>query len=143
MVKIAERVVAFSGTQQGMNLRQIMFVRMNLEEGDVIELHHGDCKGADEQVHKIAMDLGLTIIVHPPEDPKKRAWCGIKEGTTGQNVVVLDAKPYLDRNHDMVDQSKELLAAPATKEEVLRSGAWATIRYAEKRKKPVTKIHRD
>lgn len=41
-------------------------------------------------------------------------------------------KPPLKRNYDIVDACDILLAAPRTLTEELRSGTWATIRYARK-----------
>jgi hypothetical protein len=49
----------------------------------------------------------------------------------------MDPKPYLVRNHDMVDQSEFLIGTPGEEQEVLRSGTWATIRYARKLKRPI------
>ena len=44
-------------------------------------------------------------------------------------------KDYLDRNHDIVDETELLIACPKEPEEITRSGTWATIRYARKKKK--------
>jgi hypothetical protein len=44
----------------------------------------------------------------------------------------MPAKPYLVRNHEIVDDSQVLIAAPKEFTEQLRSGTWATIRYARK-----------
>lgn len=41
------------------------------------------------------------------------------------------------RNQLMVDLADSLLAMPAGMEEELRSGTWATIRHARKRRKPI------
>ena len=46
------------------------------------------------------------------------------------------AKPPLDRNHDIVERCDLLIATPHTVEEQLRSGTWATIRYARKVHRP-------
>jgi len=42
------------------------------------------------------------------------------------------AKPYLARNQDIVDETEVLIAVPAQKKEIVRSGTWATIRRARK-----------
>jgi predicted Rossmann fold nucleotide-binding protein DprA/Smf involved in DNA uptake len=39
--------------------------------------------------------------------------------------------PYLERNHAIVNESDFLIAAPDGPE-TLRSGTWATVRYARK-----------
>lgn len=89
--------------------------------------HHGDCLGADAQAHGVARELGFWIVVHPPEEPRGRAFC--------DGDVILPEKPFLVRNRDIVDASHLVLAAPKTAEEVLRSGTWATIRYARNEEK--------
>ena len=99
---------------------------------DPITLHHGDCVGADALAHDIALKLrkegrSVGIEIHPPENSYKRAWC------EGQNVMH-EVKPYLDRNHDIVDAASVMLALPQDPErEVLRSGTWATVRYSRKK----------
>jgi hypothetical protein len=87
------------------------------------EVHHGDCIGADAQLHTLAKAAGLKIIIHPPIDPKKRAFCQ-------EYDEIREEKPYLDRNKDIVNESEFLIATPRTMHEVLRSGTWATVRYA-------------
>ena len=57
------------------------------------------------------------------------------------DVKILDPRPYLARNRDIVDASDLMLACPAEQQEVLRSGTWATIRYALKRDKHLIVIH--
>lgn len=41
------------------------------------ELHHGDCVGADADAHRLAREHLTTtrIVVHPPDNPVKRASC--------------------------------------------------------------------
>jgi hypothetical protein len=99
-----------------------MSLVLMLEWDDIV--HHGDCIGADADFHTIALSRGLSIVIHPPENPVKRAYC-----SPGQ---VMRPKPYLDRNHDIVDSCTLLIACPSTDEEEVRSGTWATIRYARK-----------
>jgi len=95
-----------------------------LLEPDGGEVHHGDCVGADDQVGSFAAKLsGVTVTLHPPTNPSKRAFCAADE--------VREAKPYLDRNRDIVDETELLVAFPKGPEEK-RSGTWATVRYARK-----------
>lgn len=117
--------LGFTGTQKGMTDAQRTTVQRLLSECSVPELHHGDCIGADADAHDIAMHLGIRVVVHPPTNPSKRAYV---QGA----VRVESEKPYLDRNHDIVDSTDVLLATPNAKYEVLLSGTWATIRYARK-----------
>jgi hypothetical protein len=97
-----------------------------LFDHDVEEFHHGDCIGADATAHEIADNAHIPIVIHPPTDASKRAFC---KGA----LVVLRAYPYLVRNHNIVESVDVMLATPFEDKEVLRSGTWATVRYARKR----------
>lgn len=118
--------IGFTGTQRGMTIAQIQSfeagLRLVFEPG--AEFHHGDCIGADAEAYTIAVGLGFKIVIHPPIDPKKRAWCRADD--------IRQPKPYLDRNHDIVDATDFLIATPGEEAEQLRSGTWATVRYARK-----------
>ena len=98
------------------------------------ELHHGDCIGADSDAHDIAESLGLNIVIHPPSDPKKRAF------RTGK---VLPEKYYLIRNKDIVNQSDHLIATPGGYSEEPRGGTWFTIRFARQQGVDLTIIYPD
>ena len=118
--------VGFTGTQQGMTPEQQFQVGELLRGED--ELHHGDCVGADEQAHGLALLLKVPVVRHPPSDNKKRASC---EG--GKYV---EPRPYLERNRDIVNATDALFATPSGSE-VRRSGTWSTVRFARLRGKPV------
>ena len=130
--------VGFTGTRSGMNEYQkigVHGVLRALKKHGHIEFHHGDCTGADEQSDEIAHDIGFTVIIHPPINPKQRAYC--------KNAYeIRDEKEYIDRNHDIVDETDILIAIPHEDTEIKRgSGTWATIRYAKKMKKPIVIIY--
>lgn len=138
--------VGFTGTRSGMSEPQYrMFKREFLRYigtgYDVPELHHGLCVGADSQAHVIARmlrrdgTLPIKIVAHPPRNNK---WKAHLSGVDDMR----DPKEYLARNHDIVDECDRLIACPAGPEE-LKSGTWATIRYARKRRKPITIIWRN
>jgi hypothetical protein len=119
--------IGFTGTQKGMTDFQLAKVKDLLEyfkNNGFNTVHHGDCMGADKQFHLLADALGFRIVIHPPDNDSKRAFC--------PGGVLLSAKPYLERNRDIVKASHLLIAAPKENTEVLRSGTWATIRYAQK-----------
>jgi hypothetical protein len=86
-----------------------------LRESGPVEFHHGGASGADFEASLIAERLGMTVKVHLAKAVTPRA--------------------FLTRNRLIVDLADELLAAPAGFGEELRSGTWATIRYARKRHK--------
>lgn len=113
--------LGFTGTRKGMTERQSDHLIRVLEQFTPEQFHHGDCVGADAEAHDIAVDMGLYVVIHPPTDYKHRAWCEPNE--------MRDEFPYLERNHNIVDEAVHLFAAPGTNHEVRRSGTWATIRY--------------
>lgn len=128
---------AFTGTQDGMTDAQ----KSAMATAAVIEnldyWHHGDCIGADSDFHKIvrATSPKSRIIIHPPEDNSKRAFC--------EGDLILEPKPYLVRNQDMVDRCDILYACPGQMQEVLRSGTWSTVRRARKAKRLVVIVYPD
>ena len=91
--------------------------------GDVIELHHGDCVGWDEECFFICNHLGIKTVAHPPDKDSLRAFT--------KSDVILPPKSYLDRNKDIVGAVDYLIAAPSGPE-TRRSGTWSTVRYAKK-----------
>ena len=120
--------VGFTGTQAGMSAAQLSRLKERLVALRPTEFHHGDCIGADAEACFIAIDLGIKTIAHPPENSRKRAFT--------PSEIILPVKPYMERNHDIVDSVDLLLVAPKTNQEVLRSGTWATWRYAFARDLP-------
>jgi hypothetical protein len=124
--------IGFTGTQRGMTPRQQQHVTTILQKYKGSTLHHGDCIGADAQAHGIAKKCGLSVEIHPPINPEKRAYT--KGGVTHTK------KPYLERNRAIVDASDMLIATPKTAREDLRSGTWATVRYARKQKKKIALV---
>lgn len=125
-------IVGFTGTQRGMTEKQKDRFCDKLSELGVTEFHHGDCVGADEQADNIVRTMGgIRIVIHPPDNDAKRAFCSQRGPTK-----VCEPKPYLERNHDIVDAAETMIATPGETQEQLRSGTWATIRYSRKTKKP-------
>ncbi len=129
-----KKSIGFTGTQTGMNRYQIMtmhkfLVSMNKHGFDTFE--HGDCIGADADAHKIAKLNNYKIILHPPINPDKRAYCE-------DEYEMKDEKKYIERNHNIVDATNILIATPHGDTEIKRgSGTWATIRYAKKQNKNI------
>lgn len=134
--------LGFTGTQTGMTDFQEERLNAHLhrwiKKYKKLEIHHGDCIGADEEFHKICITYwenaypgATSVVLHPPLVSAKRAyttWVRQREETP------LD---YLARNHKIVEAVDGMLGAPKGMEEELRSGTWATIRYAKKIEKPL------
>lgn len=143
-----DKHVGFTGTQSGMSLGQKKYFRDRFVDlalqarKDKIHLyfHHGDCIGADANAHdivaelKLALPFVITIYVHPPLDGRKRAY--------RQGDFMMPTKPYIERNHDIVDACSLLFVTPKTNVEEIRSGTWATYRYAMKKGVPVYMVSR-
>jgi hypothetical protein len=120
-------VIGFTGTQKGMTDAQRSYVRtflIRMQDKPYWMVHHGDCIGADHDFHRIVRRFGGMVYLHPPDKDVKRAFCDYDKSA--------EPKPYLERNHDIVDACDLLIATPGEPDEVLRSGTWSTIRYAEK-----------
>lgn len=120
-------IIGFTGTQAGMSKSQkdnfeTIMTEISIFHPD-FEFHHGDCIGADQEAHDIVSELTKNIIIHPPSNSSKRAFCKAK--------TMLESKPYLERNKDIVNVCEALIACPKGSE-ILRSGTWSTIRYAKK-----------
>jgi hypothetical protein len=99
------------------------------------EVHHGDCVGADADMHEIARARGQWLVGHPPSDSRLRAWCDFDE--------IRKPKPFRDRNHDIVDETGSMVAAPAEFEEQLKGGTWGTVRYARSKGRPIVIVRPD
>lgn len=130
-------IVGFTGSQEDLSLIQFdLLVEVLAEFEEITAVHHGDCIGGDLAFHLIVEELrpDVELNIHPPIDKKKRAFC--------MGDVKYEPKDFLDRNHDIVDACDILIACPKMKE-VLRSGTWATVRYARKTGKPVAILWRD
>jgi len=148
--------IGFTGTQRGMTQFQKDELKGLILLLKVSEFVHGDCIGADEQAHQIAYEAGVRVFtIFPSTYYKKRAFCfnegKILNNDNGQwnTVNVNDEKILvrwmpkdtpLNRNHYIVDNVSRMLAAPKEHEHTLRSGTWATIRYAWKTKRDITII---
>lgn len=130
-------IVGFTGSQEDLSLIQFdLLVEVLAEFEEITEAHHGDCVGGDLAFHLVVEELrpDVELHVHPPTTPNKRAFC--------MGDVKHEMKEYIDRNHDIVDACDILIACPKMKE-VLRSGTWATVRYARKTGKPIAILWRD
>lgn len=117
----------FTGTQWGMTQAQRITLAMCLATLNPDSLAHGDCIGADAQAHAMALTAIVRVYIHPPLDSSKRAWC------EGASFVFAPAE-FLVRNHAIVDACDILIATPKTHVEELRSGTWATVRYARRQR---------
>lgn len=128
-----DRIIAFTGTRNGMTEVQRKQVLDKLLGAAI--LNNGLCVGADAECledfkfQSLGYVHGFPAIV----DASKR-----RDDLRPLCDVVHNADYPLSRNRVMVDRAHELVAAPSGMTEELRSGTWATVRYARKVGKPVT-----
>jgi hypothetical protein len=121
--------VGITGSRNNLSKEQLdKFIKF-LKDNNPAEIHHGDCIGADSMCHDIAESFNIKIVIHPPDNNTMRA--------NKKSDNIMQVEKYLKRNHNIVDTTDILVAFPPTKEEILRSGTWATIRYAKKKNKQV------
>lgn len=134
--------IGITGSRDGITLAQIEAFVTELSMYDEVKVHHGDCVGVDEGIHKILLDAKkenpkvIEIYIHPPTDHKQRAFCQKKYETKEVLVHSFASEEYLKRNQMIVSSTKELWAFPSGPEKQ-RSGTWATIRFAKKTGTPV------
>lgn len=138
-----------TGTQKGMSVRQKLWfvyhvhelVMMAFNANDtILDFHHGDCVGFDDEAHDLIREFFpmVKIIGHPGIDHSgkspKRAYKTCDE--------LREPKYYTDRNKDIVNEANILIAAPRHDRELIRSGTWQTIRYAQKLERHLIRLQR-
>jgi len=128
--------IAVTGTKEGLtspqrgSLFRASVAITKLCPNSRMSLHHGDCIGADAEMHDIAKELGWHVEIHPPILNKYRALC--------KDADIIHAEyDYLTRNRHLVDAAPILFSCPKEMHEELRSGTWAATRYARKKHKKI------
>jgi hypothetical protein len=86
--------------------------------------HHGDCLGSDVEAAGSAKQTGYFVIGHPGRNEVWRAWFASDETRIPDD--------NLARNRAIVREADVLIACPRGATEQLRSGTWATVRYARR-----------
>lgn len=129
--------LAFTGTKDGWTDAQTKSSCAELQRlrETYSVMHNGDCVGADERAALVWDALKGDVVLHPPINPKYRAFMDFG--------FVLPEGEYIKRDRDMVNASSYLLATPKTMYEFLRSGTWSTVRYARKVGIPLTIVYPD
>lgn len=124
------KTVGFTGTQKGMTDLQKAAISDIFTKEQPKVAYHGGCIGADIQFDDICYSNHLATVIYPSNIYEK--W-----GRWHYTPFVMATNKPLTRNHIIVDKSDLLIATPKETSEVLRSGTWATIRYAVGKHKPV------
>jgi hypothetical protein len=128
-------ILGFTGTRQGMTTAQRAALPSVLATLPARVLH-GGAVGADEEFDAWLLQNGMNvenISILPGAVLRERFWSNLQR-------KVYAARAPLERNRLIMENCNHLLAVPAEYAEVLRSGTWATVRYARVAKKPITLI---
>lgn len=97
--------VGFIGDRGRLTSNQLVAVRFLLQGFGVVEVHHGDELGADEDIHRLADGLRAWRMVHPR--------CDGPDGAGFQRDVVFPPRPYPRSDHEIVDAAGAVILAPA------------------------------
>lgn len=125
--------LGMTGSRNGVTNSQRMFALARIRAAGT--LHHGACVGADSECHRIAGLAGVPAVIHPPADERYM----MPDDGYGER---LPARPYHERNRDIVDAADEMIAFPDGPERP-HGGTWYTIRYAVSSGVPVTVCYPD
>ena len=132
--------IGFTGTLEGLTKSQGGSFIQLVEFLGITEFEHGDALGADCESHNILLDNNIlksdNIFKRPCYILNKRAFT--KEGSLLEEPIA-----PIERNHKIVNEIEILIGCPKGFEEELRSGTWATIRYAKKTNKLTYIIYPD
>lgn len=126
--------IGFTGNRYGLTSDQKVQIISILDKYNNMIVSHGDCVGSDTDFHNLCVNYKnihpnkkITIYIFPPNNPKLRAF--------NQCDLLMNEKPYLQRNLNIIKNSSILIACPIDKnKEQMRSGTWSTIRKARKHK---------
>jgi hypothetical protein len=129
---MAQIKIGFTGNRYGLRPDQKIQIEALLDKYKNITVSHGDCVGSDTDFHILCVDYKkahpektIQVHIYPPDNPHLRAF--------NKGDVVMEEKPYLHRNMNIIKNSSLLIACPVDKnKEELRSGTWSTIRQARK-----------
>ena len=120
-------IIGFTGTRRGMTPAQRAALADCVSALPARAIH-GGATGADEEFDAFLISAGMNpqdIDVYPASVDRWLKWTD-----AGRTTYAVD-EPLL-RNRIIARRCDYLIAAPATAGEVVRSGTWATIRYARR-----------
>lgn len=128
---MSQPIVAVTGTERGGTTAQLRLARAILFAWSPTVLIHGGCIGVDDELDQLACELSIRREVFPAQvDYKKRVPEHLLLGRKHSSVVIHPVQPPLVRNRIMVRRASRALALPGEAREVVRSGTWATVRFA-------------
>lgn len=129
---------SFTGTRRGMTTAQrAAFKALVSNRPDVTRIEHGACQGADRDAHLLTPHMVQSMW---PCNAEQMAWA---EMVAKPLDILHSIRPPLDRNRLIVRFGARLIAIPRLMKEEIRSGTWATIRFARSIRRPITLIWPD
>jgi hypothetical protein len=120
-------ILGFTGTQYGMTDKQKSKAEAFLRTINPDKVIHGCCIGADKQFVEITRKVFPTIEIEAFPSNIRNKTSAIARSLSDK---VHDPETSLRRNKRMIGLISYLLACPSGDTEQMRSGTWATIRYA-------------
>lgn len=143
-------IISFTGTREGMTPIQMEVIKGIIATHKPTGISHGDCIGADEQFHELAVLAGVRNACLRPgmnwkgETPT-RANCHRKHINLALGVAIDLHEPaqYLTRDALIVSDGQLLVAAPVGPEVQRGSGTWATVRIGRRAYKRILIAHPD
>jgi hypothetical protein len=129
--------IGVTGTRNAPTQKQLDAVRKFLNaaqthcrtEDDFLELHHGDCVGADVAVAAIAKEFAIKTVCHPPSKDDLRAFFESNETRVPTS--------YFARDRNIVNETDFLIVVPWQTSPQKSGGTWYTHDYAIKQGKNV------
>jgi len=158
-------IQGFTGTRKGMTPVQRQAALDYLKADWPDQIMHGGAEGADEEIDELVapiywnrgtgeqrflsaiFEVGKPIVVLPTDATRQAMWSGHStplgppKAFSAIREVWGPSEP-LARNRIIARRCTRLLACPPS-EERLRSGTWATLRYARQASKPITIVFPD
>jgi len=132
----------FTGTRKPVTDEQLdqmyTIMRRLKDQHGYNRIFHGCAKESDRRAHLMAVALGLDRELYPSND-EQETWASSQR--SGGTTIIYPMRPPLDRNHYMLDRAgtnTRLIAVPHLSVEEIRSGTWATVRYARMLKRRIT-----
>lgn len=128
--------IGVTGTREGLTFTQTLRLIDVLNDirheaimkNKSVELHHGDCVGADDIAARLAALAGWSVVCHPPIKPELRAHA--------PSDAFREPKGYLERDRAIVDETSFLIVMPKEMEWQSKGGTWYTHDHAKKTGKP-------
>lgn len=136
-------IITFTGTRQGMTVKQMNQVKNLLIQHQPSKVLHGDCYGADTEFHGIVVNHRAFLGIRRSEPVIEIHPSNLNSRANNDGDSILPPDDPIRRDRRMVDLCDRVIGTPKSINEELRSGTWTTIRYAKRIGKIVYVIQPD